>query len=115
MESKSKKTLADLFKDYQGDYQPTEWNCGADVGREVLDSNNIRIKITYDPEADVFIATSDDMRGLVLESDSLHILAHRVSIAVPELLELNGEPPADDLIFCLRLSDLLAYEDHRSK
>ena len=30
------ETLADLFKGYNGDYQPTEWNTGSPVGREVL-------------------------------------------------------------------------------
>lgn len=48
------------------------------------------IKFTWDPEAAVWIAESDDVPGLVLESGSFDALVERVRIAVPELLELNG-------------------------
>ena len=49
------------------------------------------IKLEWDPEANVWIATSDDVPGLVLESGSLDALIERVKYAVPELLELNGK------------------------
>lgn len=48
------------------------------------------INFTWDPEADVWIATSNDIPGLVLESGSLDTLLERTRIAVPELLALNG-------------------------
>lgn len=48
------------------------------------------IQFTWDPDACVWIATSDDVPGLVLESDSFDLLLERTRIAVPELLELNG-------------------------
>ena len=48
------------------------------------------IKFTWDPEVAVWIAESDDVPGLVLESGSFDALVERVRIAVPELLELNG-------------------------
>lgn len=32
-----RKTLDDLFAGYSGDYQPAEYDFGADVGLEVLD------------------------------------------------------------------------------
>ena len=44
----------------------------------------------WDPEADVWIANSEDLPGLVLESGSLDALMERVRYAVPELLELNA-------------------------
>lgn len=47
------------------------------------------IKMTWDEEASVWIATSDDVPGLVLESGSFDALVERVRIAIPELLELN--------------------------
>ena len=47
---------------------------------------------SWDSEADVWIAVSDDIPGLVLESGSLDALMERVRFAVPELLELNGTP-----------------------
>ena len=48
------------------------------------------IRLTWDPEAQVWTAESDDVPGLVLESGSLDALIERVRFAVPELLELNG-------------------------
>jgi predicted RNase H-like HicB family nuclease len=49
-----------------------------------------RVKITWDDEARAWIAASDDLRGLILESGSIDALIERVKAAVPELLELNG-------------------------
>ncbi len=48
------------------------------------------INLIWDDEAQVWIATSDDIPGLVLESGSFDALLERVRFAVPELLELNG-------------------------
>jgi hypothetical protein len=48
------------------------------------------VKMIWDPEASVWVATSEDIRGLVLESGSHDALVERVKIAMPELLELNG-------------------------
>ena len=47
--------------------------------------------LQWDPEAAVWIATSDDIIGLVLESGSVDALIERVRCAVPELLELNHQ------------------------
>lgn len=47
------------------------------------------INMVWDAEACVWFATSDDVPGLVLESDSFDILVERVRMAVPELAELN--------------------------
>lgn len=52
------------------------------------------IKLTWDDEARVWIAESDDVPGLVLESGSFDALIERVRVTVPELLELNGTVPA---------------------
>ncbi len=47
------------------------------------------VKLTWDKEANVWVATSDDIPGLVLESNSYDALIEKVKIASPELLELN--------------------------
>lgn len=47
------------------------------------------INFTWDGEADVWIATSNDIPGLVLESGSFDALIERTRFAIPELLELN--------------------------
>ncbi|MDR0842658.1 MAG: DUF1902 domain-containing protein [Acidobacteriota bacterium] len=48
------------------------------------------VDFIWDEDASVWIATSEDIPGLVLESGSLDALIERVRFAVPELLALNG-------------------------
>ncbi len=50
-----------------------------------------RINYQWDEEAKVWIATSKDVPGLVLESETLTDLIQRVKLAAPELIELNGK------------------------
>ena len=52
------------------------------------------VYLTWDDEAEVWVATSPNVTGLVLESESLDRLMDRVGEAVPELLELNNQEPA---------------------
>ncbi len=49
-----------------------------------------RVKLLWDNEAAVWIAKSDDLPGLVLESGSCDALIEKVKYTVPELLELDG-------------------------
>lgn len=49
-----------------------------------------KVTFTWDDEAGVWIATSNDIPGLVLESGSFDALIERVRFAVPELLELDN-------------------------
>lgn len=53
------------------------------------------ITTAWDAEASVWIATSDDVPGLALESGSLDALMERVRFTVPELLALNGHEQVD--------------------
>lgn len=48
------------------------------------------INLTWDNDAEVWIATSDDIPGLVLESGSFDALLERVRYTAPEMLRLNG-------------------------
>jgi len=48
------------------------------------------INFKWDDEASVWIATSDDIPGLILESGSYDALVERVRYAVPDLLEISG-------------------------
>lgn len=48
------------------------------------------INLQWDEEAGVWIATSSDIDGLVLESGSIDALIERVRFAIPELVQLNG-------------------------
>lgn len=51
------------------------------------------ITFTWDDEANVWISTSNDIPGLVLESGSFDALLERTRYAVPELLDLNSTDP----------------------
>ncbi len=51
------------------------------------------ITFTWDDEAAVWIATSNDIPGLVLESGSYDALVERTRFAIPELLSLNSSEP----------------------
>ena len=50
-----------------------------------------KINFLWDDESSVWIAESDNIPGLVLESGSLDALVEKVKVAVPELLQLNNE------------------------
>lgn len=51
---------------------------------------NYKVKIDWDDEAKVWVATSSEVSGLVLESGSYDELIERVKKAIPELVELNN-------------------------
>lgn len=48
------------------------------------------INLTWDSESNVWIATSDDIPGLVLESGSFDALLERIRFAAPELIALDN-------------------------
>lgn len=49
-----------------------------------------QVRVDYDNEPGVWIATSDDIVGLVLEDESPEYLMKRVAEAAPELIKLNN-------------------------
>jgi hypothetical protein len=49
-----------------------------------------KINLLWDNEASVWVATSEDIPGLVMESGSFDALLERVRVAAPELIALNG-------------------------
>ena len=52
------------------------------------------IRMSWDEEAQVWIATSEEIPGLVLESGSYDALIERVRQAAPEIIALNGQESA---------------------
>jgi Domain of unknown function (DUF1902) len=48
------------------------------------------IRVLWDSEANVWVATSDDIPGLVVEASSFDDVVKEVRVLVPELLDLNG-------------------------
>lgn len=50
------------------------------------------IQADWDDEAEVWVATSDDVPGLATEAETLEQLIEKLKVMVPELLDLNGYP-----------------------
>lgn len=50
----------------------------------------------WDAEAQVWVATSDDVPGLVTEADNLEDLRKKLAVMVPELLDLNRHHLVED-------------------
>lgn len=71
--------------------------------RKIRDDDGLEyvVNFEWDDEAKVWIATSDDIDGLVLESESLDHLMQRVRIAAPELIEQNHLPIRPRCVFPL--------------
>lgn len=53
-------------------------------------TKQITVNAEWEPEAKVWVATSDDVPGLTTEANTIEALADKLSIMIPELLEANG-------------------------
>jgi Domain of unknown function (DUF1902) len=56
-----------------------------------MKTHNILIQAEWDDEAKVYVASSDDVHGLVAEAAILLDLIAKLEILVPELLDLNAQ------------------------
>ena len=70
---------------------------------------NYTVLFTWDDEAKVWVATSPNIIGLVLESESLDELMKRAKDAIPELLELNSQKPAKVISYICNRTQTMAY------
>ena len=52
-----------------------------------------QVRAVWDDEAKVWVATSDDVPGLVTEASTLEALTKKLEVLIPELLEANGVLP----------------------
>jgi predicted RNase H-like HicB family nuclease len=51
---------------------------------------NYHVHAEWDAEADVWVATSEDVPGLVTEAPTMEALTEKLRTMIPELLEANG-------------------------
>lgn len=51
---------------------------------------SLTIDARFDPEAGVWLATSADLPGLVVEADTWPAMIDEVRLVIPDLLELSG-------------------------
>ena len=57
--------------------------------------HRIEVKAEWDAEAKVWVATSDDLPGLVTEAETVEALQRKLATMIPELLEAEGNLGAD--------------------
>jgi predicted RNase H-like HicB family nuclease len=65
----------------------------------LMGSSIYHVQADWDPEAEVWVATSDDVPGLATEAATIEILTEKLRTMIPELLEANqllagGQPDA---------------------
>jgi predicted RNase H-like HicB family nuclease len=63
------------------------WNYDPTMAHEHI------VQAEWDAEAGVWVATSDDVPGLVTEAKTFEALLKKLRVMVPEMLELNGAMP----------------------
>lgn len=57
---------------------------------------DVRVYVAWDPEAEVWVAESDDVPGLVTEAPTVEAMLTKLRVLIPELMELNGVPLPGD-------------------
>lgn len=66
------------------------------------------VNARWDDEAKVWVATSNDISGLVTEADSLDAMVKKLQVIIPELLDANGYPQGEDKVTFQLNSELTA-------
>lgn len=59
-------------------------------------TNHYKIEAFWDQEAQVWVAESSDILGLVTEADNLDLLTNKLKQMIPELLATNHHMSIDD-------------------
>ena len=59
-----------------------------------MEPSTYHVQADWDPEANVWVVTSDDVPGLATEAATIEELTARLRTMIPELLEANGLLPA---------------------
>ena len=55
-----------------------------------MTSETYHVRADWDPEARVWVASSDDVPGLATEAGSIESLTAKLHVLIPELLGANG-------------------------
>lgn len=77
-------------------------------------SKPLIVRATWDDEAKVWVATSNDISGLATEADSMDALVKKLQLMIPELLDANGYPEGDDKVLFQINSELSAFAYRRA-
>jgi predicted RNase H-like HicB family nuclease len=63
------------------------------------------VTATWDSDASVWVAESENVPGLVTEAENLETLVKKLRTLIPELLEANGIATGDEFPFSLIAHD----------
>lgn len=62
-----------------------------------MSQHGLIVHAEWDAEARVWVATSDDVPGLVTEADTVEALEAKLRVMIPELLDLNAHALAGEV------------------
>jgi hypothetical protein len=62
-------------------------------------ANVFTVKAVWDDDAKVWVAESDDVPGLITESNTIPALVEKLKYLIPDLLDENGYPDGDEIAF----------------
>jgi predicted RNase H-like HicB family nuclease len=54
-----------------------------------------KVEAFWDCEAEIWVATSEDVPGLVTEASTIEALMQKLRVMIPELIEMNEIVPPD--------------------
>lgn len=60
-----------------------------------MTQSTFRIQAFWDEEAEVWVATSEDVPGLATEASTIEALTQKLRVIIPELIFLNNIVPSD--------------------
>ena len=63
-----------------------------------MDKSIINVQARWDHEAQVWVASSDDVPGLITEAETTELLFEKLKILIPEFLEANGMLAKDEYV-----------------
>jgi len=66
-----------------------------------MDRKPLVVYANWDDEAKVWVATSEDIPGLVTEAETPEKLIQKLRYMIPEMLDCNGYADGDDIPFTL--------------
>lgn len=73
----------------------------------------IAVSATWDDKAGVWVATSDDVPGLITEAESVDQMVTKLKVLIPELIEANSELDSGEIPFTLLCTcTALAHSNH---
>jgi predicted RNase H-like HicB family nuclease len=56
-----------------------------------MEKKEVLVKAQWDDEAEVWVAESDDIPGLITEADTMEHLIKKLKVLIPELIEANRD------------------------